>query len=610
MKQVTGTIRYIGFDTDIKTEVTFLDEHNNEINVKNSVINFNSLNSTNNDGSRFEGISNFNGEFIKFNGSSVDNHDGLAYSNRSNDKITDGSKYNTSDWDNDSDKSYYGAIVGKVNDDTNKIMFDIVSKNMGYVRFIFNDYKNKNVPVFPSEVKSNSNDCGVLRYKDQNGNWVPFQTLRGEKGEPGINGTNGKDGRSVTITENHQDEDGNTIITFSDGTTTQINRGEKGEKGDDGQNGTNGRDGVDGVNGTNGVDGRDGRDGRDGKDLTIKKTFHSVEAMNADTSLSEGDLAIISSNVDDEDNAKLYVKTANGYNYLTDLSGAKGIQGEAGRDGRDGTDGNSITMTNNEILDNGNTKVTLSDGNSFTVQKGQDGRDGTNGQDGHSPVVTIDTTTGHWKVDGVDTGVNGKAPELPYKTIVGPGRPDQPNTTGGKITGSEATGDEYVSTNGAGVGANVWKKVNGKWVVIQGDTGWRKITVPSISNGYLVFRRTAENCYVTANGNDYNTFKVASTANVERVQMGSSGQYRDRIMLTRMPQGWETNVPVTGQKVTHDGYDDIGNAVISSVTDQNSLQIRNYSGNKTANQLLRMPMLTYPNGRAWPNTLPGEATDL
>ena len=322
------------------------------------------------------------------------------------------------------------------------------------------------------------------------------------------------------------------------------------------------------------------------------------------------------------------VKTANGYNYLTDLSGAKGIQGEAGRDGRDGTDGNSITMTNNEILDNGNTKVTLSDGNSFTVQKGQDGRDGrdgrdgtngtngrdgtngTNGQDGHSPVVTIDPTTGHWKVDGRDTGVNGKAPELPYKVIVGPGRPDQPNTTGGKITGSEVTGDEYVSTNGAGVGANVWKKVNGKWEVIQGDTGWRKITTDAIDRGYVMVRRTAENCYVSAGGGTWGTFKIAPTANVESVQMGVSGQKRNRIILTRMPQGWETPFTVSGQKVTHDGYDEVGNAVISKSDDQNAIQIRNYTGDKNQNQVLRFPMLSYPTSKAWPNTLPGEATDL
>ena len=518
-------------------------------------------------------------------------------------------------------------------------------------------------------------ECGVLKYKDQNGNWVNVPTLKGEKGDPGVNGTNGRDGvdgtngrdgvdgRSITITENHQDTNGNTIITFSDSTVIQINRGEKGDKGDDGANGVNGRDGVDGVNGTNGVDGRDGRDGRDGKDLTIKKTFSSVEAMNADTSLAEGDLVIISSNVDDEDNAKLYVKTANGYNYLTDLSGAKGIKGETGRDGRDGQQGpqgeqgpkgdtgavgpqgpqgikgdtgetgaQGIQGPKGETGEQGLTgrqgergpKGEQGERGERGEQgltgpqgprgeqgaRGQTGATGPKGDKGDTPVITIDPNTGHWKVDGVDTGVNGKSPELPYKTIVGPGRPDQPNTTGGKITGSEVTGDEYISTNGAGVGANVWKKVNGRWEVIDGDTGWRKITVPSISNGYLVFRRTEENCYVTATGGSYSTFKIASNATTDRGKVGETSQYRDRIVLSRMPAGWETNVPVTGQKVTHDGYDDVGNAVISSVSDLNSLQIRNYTGDKNANQLLRMPMLIYPSSRAWPTTLPGEATDL
>ena len=515
-------------------------------------------------------------------------------------------------------------------------------------------------------------ECGVLKYKDQNGNWVNVPTLKGEKGDPGINGTNGRDGvdgtngrdgvdgRSITITENHHDENGNTIVTFSDGTVTQINRG---EKGDDGQNGVNGRDGVDGVNGTNGTDGRDGRDGRDGKDLTIKKTFPSVEAMNADTSLAEGDLVIISSNVDDDDNAKLYVKTANGYNYLTDLSGAKGIKGESGRDGRDGQQGpqgeqgpkgdtgavgpqgpqgikgdtgeagaQGIQGPKGETGEQGLTgqqgergpKGEQGERGERGEQgqtgpqgprgeqgiQGQTGATGPKGDKGDSPVVTIDPTTGHWKVDGVDTGVNGKAPELPYKVIVGPGRPDQPNTTGGKITGSEVTGDEYVSTNGAGVGANVWKKVNGKWEVIQGDTGWRKITTDAIDRGYVMVRRTAENCYVSAGGGTWGTFKIAPTANVESVQMGVSGQKRNRIILTRMPQGWETPFTVSGQKVTHDGYDEIGNAVISKSDDQNAIQIRNYTGDKNQNQVLRFPMLSYPTSKAWPNTLPGEATDL
>ena len=44
----------------------------------------------------------------------------------------------------------------------------------------------------------------------------------------------------------------------------------------------------------------------------------------------------------------------------------------------------------------------------------------------------------------------------------GNGRPDKPETTGGKITGREPNGTFYNSTNGAGVGAYLWQKQNNK----------------------------------------------------------------------------------------------------------------------------------------------------
>ena len=50
--------------------------------------------------------------------------------------------------------------------------------------------------------------------------------------------------------------------------------------------------------------------------------------------------------------------------------------------------------------------------------------------------------------------------------ITGNGRPDKPETTGGKITGNEPNGTFYNSTNGAGVGAYLWQKQNGQWTVI------------------------------------------------------------------------------------------------------------------------------------------------
>ena len=58
-------------------------------------------------------------------------------------------------------------------------------------------------------------------------------------------------------------------------------------------------------------------------------------------------------------------------------------------------------------------------------------------------------------------------------TLTGPGRPDQPATTGGIITGSEPVGTAYISTDGAGVGAWAWRKRPSGWAYIDHDTGWR-----------------------------------------------------------------------------------------------------------------------------------------
>lgn len=64
--------------------------------------------------------------------------------------------------------------------------------------------------------------------------------------------------------------------------------------------------------------------------------------MNLDFSNSNvkfGDFVIITSTVDDPDNAKLYVKTSSGFNFVTDMSGAAGIQGPKGDAGEPGATG-------------------------------------------------------------------------------------------------------------------------------------------------------------------------------------------------------------------------------------------------------------------------------
>ena len=65
----------------------------------------------------------------------------------------------------------------------------------------------------------------------------------------------------------------------------------------------------------------------------ISKVFPSISAMQADTSVNNGEFVIIQSNPEEEDNAKLFVKTKEGFNFVVDLSGFRGPQGADGKDG-------------------------------------------------------------------------------------------------------------------------------------------------------------------------------------------------------------------------------------------------------------------------------------
>ena len=91
-----------------------------------------------------------------------------------------------------------------------------------------------------------------------------------------------------------------------------------------------------------GPQGPQGPQGVAGKGLSISKTYASVAAMNADlSSLGEGDFAMIASNPNDPDNAKLYVKQGSAMKEIADLSGAQGIQGPQGPQGPQGVKGDT-----------------------------------------------------------------------------------------------------------------------------------------------------------------------------------------------------------------------------------------------------------------------------
>lgn len=111
-------------------------------------------------------------------------------------------------------------------------------------------------------------------------------------------------------------------------------RGLQGEKGDKGDKGDQGDIGAQGPMGAQ---------GQKGDPFAIAKIYSSLSALTSDTNpsgISAGQFAVISTgNVNDEDNAKLYLWTGSAWTYITDMSGAQGLAGPEGPMGAQGVQG-------------------------------------------------------------------------------------------------------------------------------------------------------------------------------------------------------------------------------------------------------------------------------
>ena len=177
-----------------------------------------------------------------------------------------------------------------------------------------------------------------------------LQALKGDKGDPGKDGSNGVDGKSayqIWLDAGNKGTEADYLKSL---------KGDKGDKGDSitGPQGKPGPDGksayqiwldaghtgteqdflafLKGEKGNTGDTGPRGFTGPAGKNFQIKKTFASIQEMNDSkgAGFDDGDFTLISSNVNDADNAKLYVWDGKQFNYVGDLSGAQGMQGPAG----------------------------------------------------------------------------------------------------------------------------------------------------------------------------------------------------------------------------------------------------------------------------------------
>lgn len=109
-----------------------------------------------------------------------------------------------------------------------------------------------------------------------------------------------------------------------------------------------------------------GPKGEDGRAFSIAKVYPSIIAMDDDhdnEDVAVGQFVMIDTNdVEDPDNAKLYVKTETGFTYVTDLSGATGLTGPAGKSAYELAVDNGFEGTEEEWLDSLSAKYTPIEG--------------------------------------------------------------------------------------------------------------------------------------------------------------------------------------------------------------------------------------------------------
>jgi len=104
-----------------------------------------------------------------------------------------------------------------------------------------------------------------------------------------------------------------------------------------------GNTGAQGPQGSQGSTGATGAQGSQGQGFIVAKTYASVAALTADvspTGIATGQFAIINTNdVNNPEDAKLYLWNGTTYTFIVDLSGTAGVQGAQGPQGSTGTTG-------------------------------------------------------------------------------------------------------------------------------------------------------------------------------------------------------------------------------------------------------------------------------
>lgn len=203
-----------------------------------------------------------------------------------------------------------------------------------------------------------------------------------------------------------------------------------------------------------------------------------------------------------------------------------------------------------------------------------------------------------------DGGGGGGSQSSDSTIITGNGRPDKPETTSGKITGREPNGTFYNSTNGAGVGAYLWQKQNGNWIVISGDTGNRIMrSAINIKSGFVHLQRINNLVICSFTGGAWSSISFYGKNN-SNFKRKSHAKRFDLLKTNGIPYGFRT--PLAFMLPF---YDDNGNHVgmvyVGGTGNYNYIELRFKEDVPTEDlDLMRLPVITWVTNEPFPETLP------
>lgn len=208
------------------------------------------------------------------------------------------------------------------------------------------------------------------------------------------------------------------------------------------------------------------------------------------------------------------------------------------------------------------------------------------------------------RVEGmIPTGGNSQSTNS--LIITGVGRPDKPNTTGGKISGNEPNGAIYNSTDGAGVGAYLWQKQKNKWNVISADTGARRITqgAVNIKSGYVTLRRVNNTVECAFTGGAWGAIYFYGSSD-SRFKRKAHPKRMDVLENSRIPFGFRSTNSIMLPFYSDDG-DHLGMVYVGGVANYNYIELRFKDKPPTADMdIVRMPVISWITDEPFPETLP------